>query len=445
MIAKRCQNIVSVGLLLCGAVLAVAAPPTAPRDMADPAAAWVKAADHAADPVLARLDLIDLSELVERVRAEHKLPAAAAAVTDRGRVVAGGVAGVRVSLQSEPATLNDLWSWGSITKSITASIAAELIEEGELEWESRVDAVLPAAALPAEPALAARAGALTLRQLLTHRAGLPAGTVPDETFRAIMRLKSEGRAARVDATRLALSALPPAEVQPQRFVYSNYGYLVAGAMMEAITDRAWEDLVRDRIFTPLGLESAGFDSPLRGGKAGPRGHQLATGLGLYLREPAFGIENPRATGPAGSVHGTVLDLARYARWHLSGLAGGAERLKAEGFTALHTPEKPFAADEPAYAMGWIVTPRDGETVHWHNGSIGGWNYALIALYPKRDIAIALCFNAGPNVADPAADELLSRIAERYPLEHNPERKSVPDTPEAKDSSEADEQSLRPRD
>src|SRR5205807_7129269 len=113
--------------------------------------------------------------------------------------------------------------------------------------------------------------------------------------------------------------------------------------------KTWEDLVRERLFKPLGMTSAGFGAP---GKRGvidqPRGHKES---GEPV-EPGPAADNPVAIGPAGIVHCTIKDWAKFIALHLEADAGQPRMLKPETFKILHTP-----APGQDYAMGWIVTQR----------------------------------------------------------------------------------------
>src|SRR5262249_49129670 len=135
-------------------------------------------------------------------------------------------------------------------------------------------------------------------------------------------------------------ARPPA-AEPGEMSYSNAGFTVAAAMAERVTGERWEDLVRSRIFEPLGMTSAGFGWPGAGGPApgpsatGPDGSEAcpaprppAVPYGHWEVDGAYRPQPPNGAyqlgpliGPAGDLHMNVADLARFARVHLRGIVG----------------------------------------------------------------------------------------------------------------------------
>ena len=112
------------------------------------------------------------------------------------------------------------------------------------------------------------------------------------------------------------------------------------------------------------------------------------------------------------MHCTILDLARYARWHLRGARGQGTLLSPETFTRLHTPYQGGGAT--TYAGGWNVVPRpwgDGEVLT-HNGS-NTKNFAVIWIAPKRNFAVVVCTNLGGDVAAQATDETAAALIRKY--------------------------------
>src|SRR5262249_16450977 len=141
---------------------------------------------------------------------------------------------------------------------------------------------------------------------------------------------------------------PAASTPGSQFAYSNYGFAIAGTMCEAVTGRAYEDLVRELLFDPLQMKTVGFGAPGTGGKVDqPYGHRRSVGLlGPLVRvqgvgrmspvEPGPMADNPACMSPAGCVHCSISDFARYAAWHLAGSRGKARMLEPDTFTKLHT-------------------------------------------------------------------------------------------------------------
>lgn len=329
---------------------------------------WAALGAHAKETVSPE----ELREKVAATRQETGAPALAAIVMVDGQVRAAAADGLRIVGRDTPVTETDRWHLGSITKSMTATLVARLVEKGIVSWDDTVAGVL-GDALPEMRAAYRRA---TFRHLLAHRAGLQ-GNIPPEQFVRFEQHPADPIADRLAWARLALSQEPSGPLGT-RFEYSNSGYVVAAAMLEAKTGEPWEALIRAEVIAPLGLESAGFGPPGTAGDA-PRGHQRSAG---GPRAVGPDVDNPAALSPAARVHMTLEDLARFADVHRR---KDETYLRAESFETLHTP--PFGG---VYAMGWVREP-DG--MLWHNGSNSLW-YAEVAFSAGTGAVAAVAANDG---------------------------------------------------
>jgi CubicO group peptidase (beta-lactamase class C family) len=192
-------------------------------------------------------------------------------------------------------------------------------------------------------------------------------------------------------------------------IYSNQGYAVAGAMLERVSGKSWETLTRERLFEPLGMKSAGFGAPGDAKKLDqPWGHALVEGR-VQPVSPGPLADNPAAIGPAGTVHCSIGDIARYAGWHARSLRTTARILGPASFTQLHTA--PAGSD---YAMGWVVTQRAwaGGTTLTHNGSNTMW-YTVMWLAPGKDLAFVAATNIAGKNAERGCDEAVAALVQQY--------------------------------
>jgi len=318
--------------------------------------------------------------LLERLRSEARMPAVAAAWARDGAAATVLVSGRRSVTADIAVTPDDLWHLGSITKSMTATLMARMIEKGGITWDTTVGDVLDKAVPKMNPAYAKA----TVRHLLSHHAGLP-GPAGESVFASLGY--EDGPDPRTDRLRLVAAALgeAPAAGLGEKMVYSNAGFVTAGAMLEQVYGRAWEELIRVEVFEPLGIRSASFGAPGKPGKLDqPLGHQ--PGLVGFLTPVEVGpgrrSDNPVALGPAGRVHMNLPDLVRYLNAHIQ---QPPAFLKADSWKTLHTP--PY---EGNYAMGWMV---NGDGQIWHNGSNTMW-YAEVFADPARGIVAAAATNDG---------------------------------------------------
>ncbi|SDM63454.1 serine hydrolase domain-containing protein [Maricaulis salignorans] len=323
-----------------------------------------------------------LAALAQQARAASGSPAVAVMLWQDGETRIG-VAGVRAEGSDVAVTPDDLWHIGSDTKAMTAMLAARLVEAGVISWDDTIGEHLGGVIEDMDPAYPA----LTFRHLLSHRAGLPAniGLVD------MIRFQMEGTGGRsmpeqrLDYALRMLRTAPAADAETE-FLYSNAGYVVAGAMLEQATGQSWENLMAAQVFEPLGLASAGFGPPGSADELDqPRGHRSGLLGGLTAVPPGPRADNPPVLGPAGTVHVSLVDLGRYLGAQMAGNRGEAgDYLTADSWQTLHTP--PFGGD---YALGWAL--QNGRLIH--AGSNTMW-FVQIVMDPQRDRAVVIAFNDG---------------------------------------------------
>lgn len=350
--------------------------------------------------------------------AKYNLPAVAAAVTKNGVIVAAGAMGTRRAGADVPVTVNDRFHIGSDTKAMTALLAAMLIEENKLRWDSTLGEVFSEL-----KDMDAGLQAVTLEQLLSHVSGIPSDNRVFQNLlgRAMLR---EGNLDEVRFWLVKQWSNQKSEGEPgNKFAYSNMGYVIVGAMIEKVTGKTWDELMYERIFGPLRLSTAGLGCQATLGKIdAPLGHLLKDGkLSPVLAGPRG--DNPLVLGPAGIVHLSVLDFAHWAAWNAAEGKRDPQLVKPETMKRLHAmviamPSKkntpPGTPPSGRYGHGW------GElTVDWapkpllyHAGS-NTMNLAHIWIDLERDYGMVLVTNVGGAKADEALNELAPVLYKRY--------------------------------
>lgn len=324
--------------------------------------------------------------ILEDIRKKYKVPAIAGAIVTRKGVSTVGVVGVRKRGTAIPATLNDKWHLGSDTKAMTATLIARLVEKGDLKWDTTIADIFP----KLSSRFHADAKSITVLQLLSHHAGLPAN------LDLVNYLGESGPRERLRAIKQEL-AKPPETKPGSKYAYSNLGYLIAAAIVEKLTGKSWEKNMVKHVFGPLKMKHVGFGGMGTPGKIDqPWGH-ITNGDPVDANGPS--VDNPPVMGPAGRVHCTIQDWARFIADHLRGERGDALLLKNSTYKILHTP--PFGGN---YALGWIVVKRDwgGGDVLNHGGS-NTMNFANVWVAPKRGFAVLVCINQGGDAAFKASN------------------------------------------
>lgn len=347
----------------------------------------------------------NLDAVLRPIVAKYKVPGMVGAVIEGDRVVALGAAGLRKRGGKERITADDQIHIGSDTKAMTATLIATLVEEGKLSWGTTLAELFPERAKKMHPDWRS----VTVEQLVTNRAGAPGHIEKDPIWIKLATDNGplpEGRLRMLDAVIAKKPEAPPGT----KFIYSNAGFTIAGAIAERVTGESWEDLMSERLFKPLQMASAGFGAPGTPGKEDqPWGH----GPGGKPVSPGRRADNPAVIGPAGTVHCSVGDWAKFVENHLSGETGGSKLLKAETIKKLHTPP---AGAEPRYAMGWGVEESDvggkkGRVLR-HAGSNTMW-LAIAWIAPDDHYAILIGCNQGDDAAHKACDAALKAfVAER---------------------------------
>ncbi len=341
----------------------------------------------------------DVSALLPPIIQKHDVPGMAVAVVYHGETVALGVAGVRTRGKPDKIATNDRFHIGSDTKAMTAMLCGVLVDEGKLKWDQTLGETFPELKQSMHP----QYQAVTLEQLLTHHGGAPGELEKDQLWGKLWEHKGTPTSAR----RLLLQGVTskaPEATPGEKFIYSNAGFSIAGHMAEKVSGKSWEDLMRQKIFRPLGMTTAGFGAPGKGAKNDqPRGHK-PDGTPV---EPGPGADNPVAIGPAGIVHCCVGDWAKFAAANLP--SAKKKLVRPETLKKLHTP----APGDPPYAMGWIVAdnqPWAGGPALTHGGSNTMW-FAVAWLAPEKDFAVLVACNQANAAA--CNDACLALIADHF--------------------------------
>jgi CubicO group peptidase (beta-lactamase class C family) len=260
------------------------------------------------------------------------------------------------------------------------------------------------------------ASKITLEQLLSHSSGLAADG--PELIDLINRsYQQEGNMDEVRYWMVKQTAPKPLDhARGSKFAYSNLGYTIAGAILERIGGKTWEELVTDRIIGPLDLRSAGFGPQSSLGRVdAPLGHVLVDGKPKAMLAGPNG-DNPLIIGPAGTMHMSVLDFAKWVAWNSGEGKHPPALVSPDIIKKLHTPvigtgvrenAPPGTPKTGGYALGWGQVTEDWAPapVITHTGS-NTMNLAIAMFWPDTDFGFVMM----TNIAGAAADKALSKLA-----------------------------------
>ncbi|MEZ6138714.1 MAG: serine hydrolase [Pirellulaceae bacterium] len=344
----------------------------------------------------------DIQTKLAEICPKHDVPGMVAAVVNGKGLVAAECYGVRKRGTSDKIEITDRFPIGSNTKSMTATLAAVLVEAGKIDWDTTIGEVWPSAT---DKDIHPKLRTVTLDQLLSHQSGLPAN-ISDISGPAWASFFKEKQSPTLERRRMLKLVLSQAPAHPQgKFLYSNLGYAVASAMLETRAKEPYESLTKRHIFDPLEMQTADFRSKKSAEKLQPPllwGHKD----GKPVDPRAIGAENPTVYAAAGTVHLSIEDYAKYARWQLAGKPAPVLRSQKE-YDHLHEPLVDKGPSEK-YGCGWICLDTPLGPALTHAGSNTN-TFAVIWILPESDLAVIACTNSGESQAFPACDAMVAHL------------------------------------
>jgi CubicO group peptidase (beta-lactamase class C family) len=336
----------------------------------------------------------DVCTAVEAALVETATPGTAVGLLHDGEEHAAGfgVTSVENPLEVTPGTLFQI---GSITKTVTGTVAMILVERSELDLDAPVHRYLPTLAL-ADDDVAAR---VTTRHLLTHTAGWVGDYFADH---------GAGDDALAGIVR-DLPRLPQLTPLGEVWSYNNAGFYVAGRVLEVVGGEPYERLVNRLLLEPLGLEdSLFFPEDVMTRRFAVGHHRVEDGPPSVARPWAIG----RAHHAAGGISSTVADLLRYARFHLSDGEGLLTR------ASLDAMQRPHIAAAPIFGsvgLTWGIDDVTGVRLVHHGGGTNG-QVAHLSLAPDAQTVLAVLTNSqrGGEVVQAALDRVVESLGGRKP-------------------------------
>ncbi len=280
-----------------------------------------------------------------------------------------------------PVTLDTRFRLGSMNKMFTAVAVLQLVEAGRLSLEGSVGQ-----SLPGYPN--ADIAKVTIRQLLTHAGGT--GDIFGPAFdQHRLSLKTHDDYVRLYGARGPTH--PPGQVHE----YSNYGYVLLGAIIERASGLAYEDYVARHVFAPAGMHDTG---------ALPEDVDVPGRARAYTRKDGAWVDAadtlPYRGTAAGGGYSTAADLLKFARARRAGVLLSPASL-AEA-TRRQTPW---------YGYGFMVGQRHGVAGFGHGGGAEGMN-ASLGIFPAQDTVVIGLANLDP----PSVERLVDYYTARMPLE-----------------------------
>ncbi|MEZ0395962.1 MAG: serine hydrolase domain-containing protein [Anaerolineales bacterium] len=322
------------------------------------------------------------------------IPGLAIGIVHNGEVVHTAGFGVADS-SGAPVTAQTPFVIGSVSKGFTALAILQLAEQGRVDLDAPVQTYLPWFTL-ADPQASAQ---ITLRHLLNQNSGLGY----NDSTRPMWDRPGEFT---LEARLRQLSDLAPRRAPGTDFEYSNYNYMLLGAVIEAVSGQTYGAYLADHVFAPLGMATSAASPGQAPGLAAP--HRWWFGFPAPVDAPYLADALP-----AGFLISSAEDMARYLAFQQR---GDAAVLSPESLTAMHTSCLPSGGANE-YCFGWVRGPFGERTALYHEGAAEGY-YSVVALDPASGWGVVVLSNVNGMIAAPAKDlaiALLDHLADGTPL------------------------------
>jgi CubicO group peptidase (beta-lactamase class C family) len=326
------------------------------------------------------LDQKHWQERLTVLAGKHGVPGASLAILQGDDVVeaAHGVLNARTGVET---TTDSLFQIGSITKVWTGTLVMQLVDEGLLDLDAPVVTYLPDFRV-ADPEVTRT---VTTRHLLAHTSGIDGDLFLDTG-------RGDDCVEKYVAACADLGQNHPLGVTMS---YCNSGYTVLGRLVEVLRGQSWDVVLRERLFQPLGLTTAGTLPEEALLHRAAVGHITPPGGELQVA-PVWGIF--RSAGPAGLIHATPREVLAFAQLHLRDgvTADGTRVISEESAIAMRQPQVRVPDQYTLgshWGLSWILMEWSGREVYGHDGGTIGQS-AFLRIVPDAGIAICLLTNGG---------------------------------------------------
>ena len=313
------------------------------------------------------------------------VPGLAYAVVADGEITSVGARGVVEIGGDAEVTPDTPFLIGSISKSFTALAVMQLVEAGEVVLDRTISQYLDGFS-------GGSAGAVTIRQLLSHTSGF--STLQGNTSHTDATGGKDALERSVDG----LAGVTPAYAPGERWEYSNTNYQILGRLIEVVTGQEYQAYVAANILEPVGMvHSFVADGEIQDSMA--TGHRPW----FWTKRPLAENATSRGTAPQGGIIASAGDLALYMEMMMN---GEDDVLSAEGKALMM---RPASAASPFYGFGWFVDSENRSV--WHSGSTPGVE-TLATMVPAEKKGAVVLVNGGSGLGFGETTQLRSGITAR---------------------------------
>jgi CubicO group peptidase (beta-lactamase class C family) len=326
-----------------------------------------------------------LKGFVQELMQQFHIPGVGLALIDQGKVVFAGGLGVKALGKPDPVDADTLFLAASNTKALTTLLLAELVDQDKLRWDQPVTEVYPSFKL---------GDAETTRQVLVKHLVCACTGMPRQDFEWLFNYATAAPAT----TFALLGGMQPTSRFGEAYQYSNLMAAAAGYVGAAMINpgqelgAAYDDVMRARVFEPLGMTRTTFDfsTAMRGNFASPHDDDVDGTMMLARMDNNYSVVPAR---PAGGMWTSVRDLSRYIEMELAlGMLPDGRRLISKENLLERRREQARIGESVTYGMGLVVNTQYGIPVVSHGGSLFGYKSNMIFL-PEHGVGAVILTNS----------------------------------------------------
>ena len=335
-----------------------------------------------------------VAKQIDSIRIANNIPSIAYGVIRNDSVVVINAVGYRDILTKDPSQPDDCYNIGSNTKSFTGFLAAKMVEDNLINWDTKFFDLYPELKSESNPAYYN----ITLKELLSHRArlinfeGVSEATLIIDKYKKNIKDSLSWPEKRYYLIKEVLKCEPLPPYGECKRSYSNAGFIAAALMLEKVTGQSWESLMT-KLSKDLNL-GIHIGSPIDLGIDQPKGHinpKLWGGINKEIpvqdeqrQMPGVFYEYLQLCTPSGNISINVNDFLKFLQLNINGINGENNYLKSETYRQIFTTY-------PSYSMGWWIEPEES-LIYSHRGSNSMFN-SFAGISPEKKIGIVVMMNA----------------------------------------------------
>jgi len=327
--------------------------------------------------------LADFDQYAAKAMVDWKIPGMALGIVQDGKTIFARGYGVKTLGGNNPVTEKTIFQIGSTSKAFTATLAAMLVDEGKFKWDDKVVHHSPDF-LMFDPWVTRE---FQIWDLMSQHSGLPGYAADSLFFLGFDR----------PYIRQALRNIKPVTSFRAKYAYQNGLWLVASQLIEKYSGKTYEQVLKERIFEPLGMSDSSADMPSFLNAKDVSGlHVDEEGKIMALPKHWEFLDWSYIAGPAGAINSNIVDMAKWLTFQMNnGKVNDKQLVSETNMQVIHSPKTIVASGSPVhknifYCLGWLYMEHSPYPVIWHNG--GTLMKTMVAFIPEQRIGVVVLSN-----------------------------------------------------